>query len=143
MKKTYIRKAHYHETDQMGIVHHSNYIKWFEEARIHMMDLWGISYRKMEEEGIQSPVLGINCDYKSMVRFDDEVHVKVSLTDYNSIRFGIKYEVTDYTGNVVYATGNSKHCFINTQQRVTSLKKSSQVMHQAFEAALAESTVCQ
>ena len=58
----YKRRAQYHETDQMGIIHHSNYVKWMEEARVRFMDVLGLGYREMEEQGIQSPVAGISVD---------------------------------------------------------------------------------
>ena len=75
----YLRKAHYHETDQMGLIHHSNYVKWMEEARIAFMDELGLSYRSLEESGIASPVTGINVEYKKPVRFDDEIEIRVSV----------------------------------------------------------------
>ena len=53
----YTHRVQYYETDQMGIVHHSNYIRWFEEARIDWMRHCGISYREMEKQGIIVPVL--------------------------------------------------------------------------------------
>ena len=54
--KDYIRKVQYYETDRMGIVHHSNYIRWFEEARIFYMEKMGYSYSEMEKTGIMIPV---------------------------------------------------------------------------------------
>lgn len=53
----YTHRVQYYETDKMGIVHHSNYIRWFEEARIDWMRHCGISYREMEKQGIIVPVL--------------------------------------------------------------------------------------
>ena len=58
----YRRKAQYHKTDQMGIIHHSNYVKWMEEARMDLMDQMGLSYKQMEEMEIISPVLSIAVD---------------------------------------------------------------------------------
>ena len=58
-QKAYQHKVQYYETDQMGIVHHSNYIRWFEEARTDYMERLGIGYEKMEEQGILSPVLSV------------------------------------------------------------------------------------
>ena len=55
----YIHQAQYYETDQMGIIHHSNYIRWMEEARIAYMDELGFPYKKVEEAGIISPVLSV------------------------------------------------------------------------------------
>ena len=51
----YRRKAQYHETDQMGIIHHSNYVKWMEEARIDFMKEMGFGYGEVEKRGIVSP----------------------------------------------------------------------------------------
>ena len=70
-RESYKRKVHYYETDQMGIVHHSNYIRWFEEARIDLMNQIGLTYKTMEEKGIISPVLEIDCKYLNMMYFDD------------------------------------------------------------------------
>ena len=56
---SYRRKAHYHETDQMGIIHHANYLKWMEEARVAFLEELGYSYKRLEEEGIVSPVMEI------------------------------------------------------------------------------------
>ena len=60
----YTHRVQYYETDQMGIVHHSNYIRWFEEARIDWMRHCGISYREMEKQGIIVPVLGVEATYR-------------------------------------------------------------------------------
>ena len=53
---TYEHRTQYYETDQMGIIHHSNYIRWFEEARTDLMRQMGIGYDEMEGQGIISPV---------------------------------------------------------------------------------------
>ena len=58
--KLYAHKVQYYETDMMGMVHHANYIRWMEEARIDFMDRLGFSYRKMEEEGVVSPVRSVS-----------------------------------------------------------------------------------
>ena len=75
---TYYRKAQYHETDQMGIIHHSNYVKWMEEARIGYMSRMGFSYKKVEELGVISPVVEISVAYRKQVFFDDEIRIRVS-----------------------------------------------------------------
>ncbi|HJB35179.1 MAG TPA: acyl-CoA thioesterase, partial [Candidatus Blautia merdipullorum] len=59
----YEHKTQYYETDQMGIIHHSNYIRWFEEARVDFMDRCGFSYAQMEKDGLISPVLSVSCEY--------------------------------------------------------------------------------
>lgn len=75
----YTRRANYYETDKMGIIHHSNYIRWFEEARLHYMEEMGWPFTKVEAMGIVIPVLSVDCQYKSMVRYDDIVDIYTKL----------------------------------------------------------------
>ena len=70
----------------MGCVHHSNFIRWMEEARIDMMEHMGCGYRAMEEAGIMSPVLEVLCQYRNMVHCDDHIRIRVNLKAYNAIR---------------------------------------------------------
>ena len=89
---TYYRKAQYHETDQMGIIHHSNYVKWMEEARIGYMSRMGFSYKKVEELGVISPVVEISVAYRKQVFFDDEIRIRVGIKQYNGISLEFNYE---------------------------------------------------
>ena len=71
MDFTYERRINYYETDRMGIVHHSNYIRFLEEARCQMLDKAKMPYSSFEENGIMIPVLGVTCNFKHHVTFDD------------------------------------------------------------------------
>ena len=73
--KPYRHKTQYYETDTMKIVHHSNYVRWMEEARCDFLEQIGLGYDVMERSGILSPVLSVYCEYKSMTRFPDTVLV--------------------------------------------------------------------
>ncbi len=119
----YEHTVQYYETDQMGIAHHSNYIRWFEEARIHFFDVIGMGYKESEKKGIISPVLAVEANYKNMSYFQDVVVIKVSLVEYSGVRLSLKYEITDKATGQLRCTGKSKHCFINPEGRVISLKK--------------------
>lgn len=134
--KPYEHKAQYYETDQMGIVHHSNYIRWFESARIDFMGQIGVSYRGMEEEGIISPVLAVSCEYKSMVHFDDVVLITPKIEAYNGVKLCISYIIKDKETGEVRTSGESKHCFLNREGRPVSLKKEAPHFHQLFEQCL-------
>ena len=81
----------------MNIIHHSNYIKWMEEARIEYMDSLGFGFVKVEELGIMSPVAGITINYKSPVRFGDIVDITVSITRYSGVIQEIAYEINNRT----------------------------------------------
>lgn len=128
----YEHKAHYYETDQMGIIHHSNYIRWFEEARIYWMEKMGIGYDIMEEKGIISPVLAIQCEYKSMTRFNDTVLIETRIKEYTGVKFVIEYTVTDKVTGEVRCIGESRHCFLSKEHKPISLKRSYPEAHQVF-----------
>jgi len=119
----YEHQAQYYETDQMGIIHHSNYIRWMESARIWWMKQAGIDYGGMEKAGAVSPVTAVSCRYKSMVHFGDTVLITVKIEKYNGVRLSLSYCVTDKESGELRMTGNSEHCFINGDGRLVSLKK--------------------
>ena len=86
----YKRKANYYETDQMGIVHHSNYIRWFEEARMNFMEEIGFPYAKVEEMGIIVPVLGVNAQYRTMVKYGETVDIYTKITKFTGLKMNIE-----------------------------------------------------
>ena len=87
----YEHRTQYYETDQMGVIHHSNYVRWLESARIWWMRQAGIHYGEMEKDGIVSPVTAISCKYKSMVHFDDTVLIAIKIEKYNGVRLSLSY----------------------------------------------------
>ncbi|MDE6365422.1 MAG: acyl-CoA thioesterase [Lachnospiraceae bacterium] len=121
--KPYIHHAKYYETDQMGIVHHSNYIRWMEEARMDAMSQFGISYCNMEKSGLISPVVSVSCQYKAMVHFDDIVQIQVKVIKYNGVRLDFEYEMTDSRTGELRTKGKSTHCFLDSGGQVISLKR--------------------
>lgn len=133
--RPYEMKAQYYETDQMGIIHHSNYIRWFESARIDLLEQLGLPYRKMEEDGILIPVLSVSCDYRKMTRFDDTVCISVKITKYNGVRLQLAYEVREKESGELRATGETGHCFLDRKLRPVFLKKSAPELHEKFLAA--------
>lgn len=121
--KPYVHHAQYYETDQMGIIHHSNYIRWMEEARLDFMSQCGVPYKQLEEMGIIIPVLSVSCEYRSMVHFDDHVTINVKVVRYSSIKMNLEYTFTNSATGQLTTTGTSSHCFLNRDYRPISLKK--------------------
>lgn len=119
----YEHHAKYYETDQMGIIHHSNYVKWMEEARLDLMDQIGLNYRQMEEMEIISPVLSISVEYHSMVHFDETVVIETKLVKYNGIKMEVKYIMRDKETGELRTTARSSHCFLNRAGKPISLKR--------------------
>lgn len=128
--KPYIRKANYYETDQMGVIHHSNYIRWFEEARIDFMDQMGFPYKKLEDMGIISPVLGVECKYKAMVYFGDEVSISIHMTDFNGVKYSLSYEVMNVAKGVLCAIGSTQHCYLTKDGKPATIKKSAPELYE-------------
>jgi acyl-CoA thioester hydrolase len=120
----YQHKIQYYETDQMGCVHHSNYIRWFEECRSDYMAFIGMGYDQMEAAGLVSPVLTIEAEYKNMSRYGETVLIQVRIKEYNGIRIRLRYEIRNKEDNTLRCTGESSHCFLNREGRPVSLKKS-------------------
>ena len=118
----YSRKAHYHETDQMGVVHHANYPKWMEEARVAFLEAAGLSYEAMEAAGVFSPVVSLNIEFKRPARFDDEVEVRLAVARYTGVRLEVGYTFFNRTRNELCATAASAHCFVK-DGRIVSLQK--------------------
>lgn len=121
--KPYVHHAQYYETDQMAIIHHSNYIRWMEEARIDFMSQCGVPYKELEEMGIIIPVLSVSCQYRNMVHFDDCVTIKVKVVKYSGIKMDLEYVFTNTETGELTTTGTSSHCFLNREYRPMSLKK--------------------
>ena len=119
----YEHKVQYYETDAMGIVHHSNYIRWFEEARVSLLEQLGYGYDRMEAEGFSSPVLAVCCEYKAMVRFGETVTITARVAEYNGVRLTLAYEVRSAQDGTLHAVGETRHCFLGRDSRPTSLRR--------------------
>ena len=135
--KPFIRKANYYETDQMGIIHHSNYIRWFEEARVDFMEQIGYGYEKSVELGIDFALIGLSCEYKSMVRFGETVTIHAKITTLTNTRMTVNYEVRDSTTDELRTTGETRHCFLDSgKKRPVSLKKALPELYALFEETM-------
>ena len=119
----YERKVQYYETDQMGIVHHSNYIRWFEEARIAMMETIGIRYDQMEQDGVLIPVLSASCEYRVSFRYGDTFKVQVYPLSFNGVKMKIGYKIYHKETGVLHSTGETSHCFVDKEMKLVRLKK--------------------
>ncbi len=123
MEFTFERRINYYETDRMGVVHHSNYIRFLEEARCQMLDANGMPYSSFEELGVMIPVLGVNCHYKCHVTFDDIIVIKPFVKDFNGVRLTMGYEITNKKTGDLVLTGETKHCFTDMNLKPIRLQK--------------------
>lgn len=132
----YTRTSYYYETDRMDVIHHSNYIRWFEEARIDFMDKMGYPYKKVEQQGIVSPVLYVDCRYLSPVRFGETVNIYVDLVKFTGTRMDFSYKIVDSVSGTVRVTGKSGHCFVDGKFCPISIKKSYPDIYNAYKKYL-------
>ena len=130
--KSYIHKVHYFETDKMGITHHSNYIRWMEEARVDFLEQIGWGYDKLEDLGIISPVIGIECDYKKTTTFNDQIQIDLKLNEYRGVKFTITYTMQNINTGEIVALGESRHCFLNKEGKPMLLNKTYPMVHNAL-----------
>lgn len=129
----YKHVVQYYETDKMGITHHSNYIRWMEEARINFLREIGWDYAKLEEEGIISPVVNVECSYKKTTTFSDEIFIQVSVLEYRGVKLVLQYTMKDNQQNVV-CEAKSSHCFMDANGKVMSLARQHPEFHEALKS---------
>jgi len=132
----YIHKVDFYETDRMGVVHHSNYIRWFETARIDALDQAGLTYAKMEEDGLFGVTLSVDCEYRRSARFGQTVEVEPVLTDVDDRFMTIHYVVRDADSKKERATGNTKHCFVGLDGKMLSLKETDPALYANIQALI-------
>lgn len=129
----YKHRVQYYETDQMKVVHHSNYIRWFEEARTDFLEKSGFSYAWMEEQGIIIPVLSVSAEYKEMVHFGEYALISPIVTKFNGVKLELRYEVRNAATGELTTTGTSSHCFLDRNYRPLRLKKEFPQVYRMFE----------
>ena len=113
----YNHKVQYYETDKMGIVHHSNYIRWMEESRISFLESIGLDYSTLEKRGVISPVIGVNVRYRKPTYFGEEISIEVSIKEYTGIKLIFSYTMKNKDNQVVL-TGESEHCFVSDKGHI-------------------------
>ena len=136
MNFEYERKINYYETDKMGIVHHSNYIRFLEEARCDWLEKLEIPFDVLEEKGVTIPVLAVNCEYKHHVTFADILLIKVFVKEYTGVRMTVGYDVTNKKTGQTVIIAETKHCFTDRSLKPVNLKKYALEFHNKYENLL-------
>ena len=118
----YVHVVQYYETDRMGITHHSNYVRFMEEARVDYLKQIGWDYGKLESMGVASPVTRLDCQYKVPTTFGDEIRISILVKECNGIRIQFQYKMVNQRG-VVVCTANSEHCFVTAEGKIVRVDK--------------------
>ena len=115
--RPYERKVYYYETDKMSIMHHSNYIRIFEETRVHYLAEAGMPFEEIEARGILMPVLSVECSYKRPLVFDEPFAVYIRIDKFNGASLYASYRIVSRKTGELCAEGRSSHCFTDTELR--------------------------
>ena len=113
----------YAETDKMGIVHHSVYPIWYEVARTDFCKEIGFTYAKMEEEGVMTPLVGLECKYIKPAYYDDELEVQTQIRKLTPARIEFYYEVYNNKDNTLLNIGSTTHAIVGKELKPINLKK--------------------
>ncbi len=132
----YKRKINYYETDKMGVVHHSNYIRFLEETRSRWLEELNIPMEKLEQCGYTIPTLEVICKYKYHITSGDNIIIEPILTEFNGVRMTVTYKVTDEKTGKTVIEACTKHCFTNRELKPINMKKANKEINEIFENLL-------
>jgi acyl-CoA thioester hydrolase len=115
-------RVRYAETDQMGVVYHSNHFVWFEVGRVEFFRQLGFSYKDMEQQdGCHIAVVDARCRYKAPARYDDEVVVRTQLKNARESMVHFGYELLRASDGLLLAEGETMHVVIDREMKKTAI----------------------
>jgi len=125
----------YAETDQMGIVHHSNYAVWFEAGRTDFIRKMGMPYSLIEQKGAMLPLLELRCVFKGFARYEDNLTVRTCIKEYTGTRLLFHYEIVRSGEDRVLTEGETMHCWTNRYLKPVNIKKFMPEIYELIEKA--------
>ena len=130
-------RVRYAETDQMGVVYHSNHFVWFEVGRVEFFRQLGFSYKDMEQQdGCHIAVVDARCRYKAPARYDDEVVVRTQLKNVRESMVHFTYELVRASDELLLAEGETMHVVIDREMKKTPIpEKYMQIFRTAISDA--------
>ena len=132
----YTHKVNYYETDKMAITHHSNYIRYMEEARIDFLEKIGFPFERIEAEGIISPVIKIEYSFRKTTTFADVISIEVKVEKITPVKLTFSYTLT--CKGEVCGLGKSEHCFLNASGTPIIVEKEKPELFKALKKTMAE-----
>lgn len=131
--KPYSRRINYYETDMMSIVHHSNYIRFFEEARCDFMEQIGCDVRALEDKGVSIAVVDAYAKYIVPLKFDDKVYITTKLTKMSAAKMEFEYEIRFADTDILATTGRTTHCCVNRSNKPMPIKKADANLYETLQ----------
>ncbi len=122
MSKDEVRtRVRYGETDQMGVVYHSNYLRYFELGRTEYMRARGYAYSDLEKGGFFLAIVDATVRFRAGARYDDEIIIRTKLENSSPVRVSFYYEVWKVEGNVLLAEGTTRLACVDKNNKIKKL----------------------
>lgn len=126
----------YAETDQMGIIHHSVYAIWYEQARTDFFNQVGLRYDEIEKMGIMTPLVELSCKYKKPAYYNQEVEVRTKIIEITPVKFTLEYNIYDMDENLINIGKTTLAWADSKTFKIINLKKSKLELYKKFEELL-------
>lgn len=126
--KPYERSVFYYETDKMSIVHHSNYVRIFGEARIDLLRQLGFPLETVEKDGASLHTISVHSEFKRPLVFAEPFAVYTVITNVNEETFEIGYRIVSRKTGQISVTGNSVQCFAGNELNPITLSDVSEAL---------------
>ena len=115
-------RVRYAETDQMGVVYHSNYLIWMEMGRVELVRSRGVNYKELEQkEGLFLAVIDVKCRYLSPARYDQEIIVYTAVVNSNARTVEFAYDIHSAEDHKLLAQAGTRHIWVNREMRPARL----------------------
>ncbi|BBB90004.1 MAG TPA: thioesterase family protein [Methylomusa anaerophila] len=114
-------KVRFVETDMMGVVHHSNYFRWFEMGRVEFLRQAGVLLLDLMADGILFPITDVSCQYRASAKFDDSILIEATLAELSKAKMIFTFRILREKDGALLATGRTQNVFADTQGKVIRL----------------------
>ena len=115
-------KVRFVETDMMGVVHHANYLRWFEMGRVAYLRACGITLGELMDAGVIFPITEVKATYKNSCTFDDDFEVQVRMSAFNKAKMEFDYRVIRLRDGAVAVEGHTRNVFTDKEGRIIRLE---------------------
>lgn len=115
-------KVRFVETDMMSVVHHANYLRWFEMGRVAYLRACGITLGELMDAGVIFPITEVKATYKNSCTFDDDFEVQVKMTAFNRAKMEFDYKVIRLRDGAVAVEGHTRNVFTDKEGRIIRLE---------------------
>jgi len=116
-------RVRYQETDQMGIVYHTNYMVWFEVGRTEFIRKHGYTYKDLEQQGLLLPVVDLHAKFIAPARYDERIAVRTWLEDFSGGKVVFGYEIVNQEKGTRLVTGTTSHLWVNKEMKRVNIKR--------------------